>query len=383
VSRTALVVEDGRTLFVLSAVRSLARAGWRVAVASPEPDRRVMSSRRTSSWHPVPLPEDDLGAFVDGVARAVRRSGAELVFGADDIELLALSQAREALPARVPHAPHEAVLRSVDKLTLTEAARAVGVAVPATRAAGAAALADLDGPVVVKPRLHWQPGHGGPRHLPAGRCATPDEARALVARIEALGGAAVLQEPVDGEQIALSVVLDDDGRLRAVAQQRTVRASLQRTSSRAETTAVDAGLLDGVQRLLRGLGWTGLANLQFLRDDAGVPRLIDLNGRFYGSLALAVAAGADLPAVWAAAATGAPAGPVVTARPGVRFQSLHPDLLRARAERRGGLRADVVDTLRYAVGAAHTTWAVDDPLPALRHAGAVVAGGLARRTARG
>ncbi len=79
---------------------------------------------------------------------------------------------------------------------------------------------------------------------------------------------------------------------------------LSGASCRAVTVPVDPDLSARAAALFRVLGWFGLAELQFLVPAAGPARLIDLNGRFYGSLALAVRAGANLPASWAALATG-------------------------------------------------------------------------------
>jgi predicted ATP-grasp superfamily ATP-dependent carboligase len=165
--------------------------------------------------------------------------------------------------------------------------------------------------------------------------------------------------------MAVSVVIDHDGRLLAVSQQASDRLSLRRTSVRAHTTPLDRDLVERVRLLLADLGWYGLANVQFLRDSAGVPHIIDLNGRPYGSLSLAVRSGADLPAVWVNDALGRPAGPVQESRPGVRFHALEEDVRRARAQREGGLLRDVARSLAAAPGSAHPTWSANDPRPAL------------------
>lgn len=362
----ALVVEDGSSPYVLAAVRSLGRAGLRVSVASPVPNPRVVPSRHVHRWHQTRLPENDLDGFVADVRTSVLEGGYDLVFGADDIELLALSARRAEIPAVLPHAPHEAVLRAVDKLTLSQTAAAVGVAVPRTVEATEQELARVHGPVVVKARLHWTPGAppDADRHLLVQLCPDSQSARERVHQLGTGHGHAVLQEPVDGEQIALSLVLGQDGTVHAVSQQRTVLSSLSRTSVRAETTPVEQPLLAGAVRLLRELGWSGLANLQYLRPPGGAAHVIDLNGRFYGSLALAVGAGADLPAVWARLALGDALLVPQIGRSGVRFHALQVDLTRARAQRRGGVLADVAGALAYAPGAVHSTWSLRDPAPA-------------------
>ncbi len=210
-------------------------------------------------------------------------------------------------------------------------------------------MAETDLPVVVKSRLHWTPGTGaGVRHLLVSFPADRAEVSERVAEMAAAGGEAVLQQPIEGELMALSTVIDAGGGAVAWSQQRTLRPSLRRTSARAETVPLDTELADRVLALLADLGWFGLANLQFLRPPGGEPHLIDLNGRFYGSIELAIAAGANLPVIWAELAQGrAPAEPVM-ARPGVGFQRLPTDLRRARVERRHGLALDVLDTVAYA-----------------------------------
>lgn len=376
--KRVLIVEDGGASYVLPAARSLARAGWSVGLGSPNPNPRARGSRAVARHHTIPKPEDDLDAFVEAVNRAVAEIGYDVLLPTDDIELLALSMRRDQLDAIVPYASHEVVLRAVDKLELTEAATASGVAVPRTELATADAIASFPLPVMVKSRLHWTAGTGASvRHLPVRRCVDHDAVRARVAEIEAAGGSAILQEPLAGRQVAVSVVIDRDGRIVANSEQTTLMFSLTGPSTRAVTIDPEPELLDDVTSLLRELGWFGLANLQFMQPEGARPHLIDFNGRLYGSLALALRAGVELPAIWAACATGAsPEGPV-TARAGVRFQELEQDLLRARAERHGGLGLDVARCLAFAPGAAHSIWSARDPVPALHWAG--VLGGQALR----
>jgi len=139
-------------------------------------------------------------------------------------------------------------------------------------------------------------------------------------------------------------------------------------SARARTVPLEPALADGAARLLRELRWCGLAQLQFLRPPGSEPHVIDFNGRLYGSLALAVGAGADLPGLWAALGTGRAAGPVRRASPGVRYQWLEGDLRVATANRGGPLLRELFGCLRYAPGACHGIWSAADPLPPLREA---------------
>ena len=323
----ALVLDPGNSRSALAGVRALGRAGLDVGVASPV---RGMAAR--SRWCSLLVDSADAEGF-------------DVVVPAGDAEAFDVSLRRDSMPSRVPYATHDVVMMAFDKTALAVVARSCGVAVPEL----------TDGPpAVVKGRSHVAGRH-----------------EAVVARTAAEFDAAVavldepvVQEFVDGELVALSVVADSSSRVIARVQQRAVAVwpSPAGVSTRAETVAVDPALSASVDALVGALGWIGLAQFQFIvgRHD-GVPRLIDCNGRLYGSLSLAVAAGVNLAALWLGID-----GPT-EAQVGVRYQWLEGDLRRAP-----GLGA-----LRYAVGAQHSISSLRDPVPALVHAG-----DLARRVLR-
>ena len=176
--------------------------------------------------------------------------------------MLALSAGRETLGALFPYAPHDSVLRAVDKLTLTRAAGAAGLAVPRT-ADPAHGPTDLPLPVVVKARVHWTPGQRGvPARLDRAFCTTPAKLEVAVARIAAAGGAAVVQEVVRGDLMAVTLLLDRSGRRLAAVQQRARRISpYWHNSVLAETVPVGPDLAAACERMLHDLDWWGLANL--------------------------------------------------------------------------------------------------------------------------
>ena len=343
----ALIVEDGWQRGALAASRSLGRAGWDVGIGSPRPGFAA-ASRFSAAWHEVPPPEEDPDAFL----AAVRRAGDyDLVFGAGDGEVLVLSERRDEVDAAVPYGPHEGVARAFDKVALAEAAERAELQVPR---AGEA-------PLVVKPRhTTVRAADGSPLRLRAEVATTSEEAAARVEYLESVGAEAVIEAYIEGDLVAYVALADRESRVLAGLQQRASVVSPGGGSVRAETVAVDPVLEEKVTALLTDLAWFGIAQVQFQQPPQGEPVLIDLNGRFYGSMALALAAGVDLPALWADLALGRPVHPV-QAKIGVRYHSLEPDLRRRS-----------MGSLPYAVGAAHGLWDLSDPRPALEHAGRLV-----------
>jgi len=367
----ALIVGDADGLGTLAAVRGLGSAGWTVGIGSPKPGIAA-TSRWCARRHPLPAPQHSLEGFLTGVHRACAESGYEVVFGAGDAEVLALSSARDQLSAVVPHAPHDQVLRSFDKLRLYRAARAVGFRVPDTALVTKGVPEGLEYPVMVKPRLHWSPDHGGGRHSRVEAMLAPGrvELRRRVEEIRSGGGQALVQQVVRGPLAAYIALTDRGGSVLVDFQQVGDRVWPPGAGvfTRARTLAPSDEVRARAAALLCDLEWFGIVQIQFLVPEDGEPRLVDMNGRIYWSLALPHEAGANLVAMWAALATARGTPRAATVACGISYQWLEGDLRRAFAERRGGLVADVASALRYAKGAVHPLWNAHDPRPLLSHA---------------
>jgi predicted ATP-grasp superfamily ATP-dependent carboligase len=175
----ALVIDQGLDRGSLAGVRALARDGWTVGVGSPVRGL-AGSSRAVTRWHPVPAAQDGVARYVDAVAAAVASGGYEVVFTSDDIGVLALSRHREEIGAIFPYAPHENVVRALDKLELTRAAARAGLATPATVEADVEAIGAARWPAVVKPRLHSALLPGAPGRLSVSIAHGPAEARRAI-----------------------------------------------------------------------------------------------------------------------------------------------------------------------------------------------------------
>lgn len=367
----ALILESGLSRGALAAARSLGRAGWSVGVGSP--GGGLAGRSRYARHHQVPAPESDADGFVRAVQIAVASDGYDVVFGAGDAEVITLSKHRDRIAAAVPYPPHDDLVRALDKATLAEAASDAGLDVPGS----AAEPPDDWDAYVVKARMHLIPrSEATLDRFEAEVFTDAGSARARMNEIRDGGGVPIVQEWVDGELVAYSVLVGSDGIpvMRCLQLAEHVYPVSAGVSSRARTLPVEDVIAQRVEALLRALRWVGIAEVQFIRSADGRDVLIDLNGRFYGSIGLAIAAGADLPLGWAQDALGRPTG-ASDARPGVRYQWLEGDLRRAwRSRARIG---DTVDALRYARGATHSIMARDDMRPALWHLGQ-----LARRGVR-
>lgn len=363
----ALVLAHVRDRGALTAARALQAAGWRVDAGSPRADGGLLgASRAVGTVHVVPRPTEDRDAFVAAIERAHERGGYDVVFGSGDDWMAVTAYLHDRLPMRVAHPHPDVVARALDKLELSRMAEQAGLAAPRTTPVVAGLIDTAPLPVVVKNRWHWVPCRSRRHRVETQVCRTHEELRRHLELFAHDGDEPVLQEHIEGGLGALIGVMHQ-GRLLGRVQQVSPRLwpTPAGASARARTVPVDEMLAARAEDFLRRLGWTGLVELQFLIDDAGVHHLIDVNGRFFGSLALSESARPGLVDAWARSALGAPVPELGDGQAGLRYHWLPGDLRRAVRERRGGLAVDVWDSVRWGIGARHSVARLDDPQPLL------------------
>lgn len=331
---------DGRSRSAVAAVRALARAGYRAVVTVTGERSAAAVSRGCAGV--LRVPAVDSPGFRAAVTTFLASERNAVVLPASDAVLVALEHPGAAL---------------VDKGVLPGRAAAAGLAVPETQEFGAAdallaAAGGLAYPVVVKSAVKTGTGENTRR---------VDDAAHLAAAVESLTGAVVVQPFASGDMRAVCGVLAD-GQLLAVVHQAYTRIWPPGcgTASAAVTTAPDLDLEARLPRLLAG--HEGVFQVQLIGD-----QVIDVNPRVYGSLPLAVAAGADLPDIACRAATGRTPAELVRGRPGVRYRWLEGDLRRLLHDVRGGtLRPGAAArALAPRRGTAHSIESLRDPGPFL------------------
>jgi predicted ATP-grasp superfamily ATP-dependent carboligase len=298
-----VLITDAQERASLAACRGLSQAGYSVAgVATTRPAAGLWSRHCSERLH-LPDPVRDSQGFVQALEQVVRRNHYAAVIPGGDASLLAISQHRDRLEphVRLGMPLHEAVERCVDKLSLVEEAAKAGVPCPNTVACSsyeqaASAAGELGFPVVLKPRRTVFPFNGSMRQLPS--AVVWDEA-SLAAKVPRFGNPCLVQFNEQGPIYSCSgVMIDDD--LLAFATCRYLRTYPPDGGNVAfsQTVTPPSGLRPAIRALLAGLGWQGIFEVELVRRSDGSFCTIDLNPRVFGSLAVVIAAGAALPAIW-------------------------------------------------------------------------------------
>jgi predicted ATP-grasp superfamily ATP-dependent carboligase len=279
-----------------------------------------------------------------------------------DAATIAVASRREQLDphVRIGLPPIDVVLRCLDKPSVLAAAESAGIPPPpsATCDGEEEALEAASGfgfPVVVKPI----------RSLADGRMQTTQWASnesALRALLPSFGRPFTVQRCETGAVHSLSGVVHD-GELLALCASRDERMWPPRGGFTSASTTIEPPpeTVLRLRALLSELGWQGIFQLELVETREGLAT-IDFNPRPYGSLALAIAAGANLPAVWVGALLGR-THPLVVARPGVRYRWEETEVLNFATAALHGRFAEAGRILVPRRGTTHAFFRASDPWP--------------------
>jgi predicted ATP-grasp superfamily ATP-dependent carboligase len=360
----------------LAVVRGLRARGYEPWFATYSPLTFAGRSRATAGTFKVPRPVDGDDAYVAALADAAARCGASVVLPCNELAIKAVA-GREGMFGHgivVASNTRETVERATDKALLAELGAAAGVPAPPTIELDLDELdahrSELRFPAVVKP------AQTAVRESGRTLLAPPAEVVHDIASLEralAEPTRRLVQPFLDATLTAVSGV-SWKGEVACSVHQaaRRIYPRPLGVSAFAETVPVDEAVDTAVRAILRDLGWSGIFEVQLLRTATGA-HVIDLNPRPYGSLALAIGAGANLPAVWVDLLLGRE--PLVEPyRVGVRYRA---EIREARALLGAIVRGRVGDALRIARPmrrTVHSIFSVRDPKPLL----SVLARGTAR-----
>lgn len=301
-----ILILDGDMVPALTICRSLRRHGCQVYIASHTAKPIAGYSRGKLGVFQYPDPLSAASDFVAWLADHTQRNEYDLVIPVTERTLAPLSRSR----ARFDHVqvamPDERSLELVfDKSQTLALAQELGVPIP--KGVAVAQLEELDElrdslhyPVVIKPTRSIGSNDGGASQLQVDYAFNPIGLAAGCTHALRFGPV-VLQEYFGGDGVGVELIASEGEILYAFQHRRLHEVPLTGGgSSLRKSEPLNSDLLDASQKLIKALRWSGVAMVEFKLDTTtGAFCLMEINGRFWGSLPLALAAGADFPAMLA------------------------------------------------------------------------------------
>ncbi len=300
-----ILVTDGENRSSLAVTRSLGRKGCTIIAVGRSANDISFSSKFCHKAYLVPDPLTDGMNYLHAISEIVAKERINVIFPMTEQSVYCLNKSRNILGQNVilACAPPDKMEAVSNKYTLFKTAEKLGVDVPKTNY-----VADIGDfykiknkikvfPVVVKPA--FSKIQDGDKIFSTGVmfAANQAELNHLYESQPVLRYPSLIQEMITGIGTGLFTLFDQDRHLVLFSHRRLLeKPPSGGVSVLSESIAVENDMVEASRKLLSNVHWTGIAMVEFKRDVRdGRPKLMEINGRFWGSLQLAISSGVDFP----------------------------------------------------------------------------------------
>ena len=282
---------------------SLYHAGHQVSVFAREGARNPILNRLPLvGIHWLPAPECNAPAAIKKLDQTLKKVAPDAVLPLDDPGLW-LADRVIGCDSRLAGGIGDATAVALDKARQITAARTAGLTPPETIVVST--HRDLENiktlPAIAKPALTVGLTADGTRLTKSGVTYLPDMAavQALHNNLEASIPPLLVQPLIHGVGEGVFGFAGAHGVCNFSGHRRLRMMNPHGSGSSAcRTIPINSELQTAVARFVTAIGWRGPFMVELLRDIDGTPWFMELNGRMWGSLALARAQGFEYPA-WA------------------------------------------------------------------------------------
>ncbi len=373
------LVLDARLRQSLATVRSLGSRGMHVAALETFDTAPTFSSRWCEQKFVCPASEGT-PEYLAYLKQVLEATGARVLISCSDGTIALIRQHRQQLEQRthIALAKESALGIAINKEQTLEIAKRLGVRIPHAITIGRVdevetALREIGLPAVIKPVESWAGDkHRGVR-IVSELVTTPEEARCAVETLTRFGGTVLFQQYLLGRRESLSFFYANGKMYARYAfwGQRT-EPPLGGTYVLRQSIALPPDTGKQAERLVREIGLEGYSQVEFRRDSAGTPYLMEINPRLNLAIETPIRAGVDFPYLLYQWARGESLEEVKSYRIGTRMRYLAGDILTTAASVRQPGRPGIASPARaifdfflsFFVPTRYDYLDLKDPLPA-------------------
>ena len=330
-----ILVTDGETRPALAITRSLGSKCHRIIVGAKAQPSLAQVSRYCHQRFTYPDPVSNSAGFIEAVIQAVREQPIDVVLPVTEITTALVVERRGEVErySRVPFPVAATFNTAANKVEVLALAEKLSIPIPIGVVLDGLGARPRwpDGlryPVVVKPHRSRIKINGRWQSTFVTYAENEAELQAILAVKNPAEYPILLQQRIVGPGVGVFMCYQR-GRLVAQFSHRRLREKPPSggVSVLCESAPVPPQALRYAQALLDALRWDGVAMIEFKMDLADQSlKLMEINGRFWGSLQLAIDAGVDFPGLLLQTLADELMQPVETYRIGVRSRWLMGDL---------------------------------------------------------
>lgn len=299
-----VLITDGNERAALAVTRALGREQVEVIVGAESERSLAGSSRYCRKSFVYPSPYQEPERFVTRLLEMIRNRDVDALFPISDIAMHVIGPERAQFEryTRIPSPQAEAYQEISDKYRLMQQAKMEGVGIPETifipdGSVGHVIDAITVFPVVVKPGCSLVKDGRQWKKTSVRYAESREELLRLYHDTSYLRSPSLIQQRVVGEGQGLFVLMQEGTPLGMFAHRRLrERPPSGGVSVLRESIALPKTMVEATLKLLQRVKWHGVAMVEFKVDRTSQrPLLMEINGRFWGSLQLAVDAGVNFP----------------------------------------------------------------------------------------
>lgn len=333
------LVTDGLWRKSISVIRSLGKADYNVSVMGDSIFTTGFFTRFTKKRFISPEAAKDKEQFGKKLTYILKNypfPEKPVLFPMEDASLMWVSEHEEELKKYsdflIP--PRKALLTAEDKLETMRAAKREGIPHPFTWEPETVEdfidiINKIQGDnIIVKPRTGC-----GSSGIIYGKSLSDDEWKDHWNKY----GRLLIQDrvPKEGHGIGVGLLMDKDGECKAAfVHERLKQYPISGGPSTDRRSIHNEKLINLSIKLLKSLSFKGIGMVEWKEDIRdGIPKLMEINPRFWGSLELAVRSGVDFPVLYAKASKGEEIKGTFDYEENVRVRWMIPgDILRHMSE---------------------------------------------------
>jgi predicted ATP-grasp superfamily ATP-dependent carboligase len=303
-----VVVLDGNQRSSLAVTRSLGKRGIKVIVGAESVPSLSSSSKYCRRSFLYPSPSSNPDHFFETLKKYVAQKTNLLLLPMTDVTLGEILRRRNDLGENIiiPFADYDIYDSASDKVNILTIARDLDIPMPRTlfpstfkdRESLVERAGEFGFPVVVKPNRSRERDEGKWIDTTVRFAQDQHELNNILNEELFKRFPFIIQEKICGAGIGIFVLIRE-GQVLAQFAHRRIREKPPSggVSVLCESIEPPPVALDAAKKLLKYLGWSGVAMVEFKEDiaDDNTPKLMEVNARFWGSLQLAISAGVDFP----------------------------------------------------------------------------------------
>lgn len=294
----AALVLDGHSRAAVEVVQSLGRSAVAVDLAATGPT--LAEHSRYCRKKLIQPDTADRAAFAAWLTRQVTESRYQLIVPSTEASLQALGSLPDDAPLiqRCVLAPRRSLAVALDKQQTWDLANTLGIPVPRSRVIAGETdirVAPQSYPLVLKPWTSLVEKDGEVVRLTPQIVRRPDAWHRTIRQLLRYGPV-LEQEHIGGRGVGIECLYRNGRCLWHFQHERLHELPLTGGgSSYRRSVAADPELLEASTRLLDDLQWHGVAMVEFKGTPEQGFRLMEINPRLWGSVALPIDAGVDFP----------------------------------------------------------------------------------------